>query len=103
MGGVAGLPDARNRSAEFNANNNLSKEELIKLLNQTIESCCKVIEELSPERISHNKVIQELDVTIGYAMVMAVSHTGLHIGQMQYITKMILADSYKEATSAIRK
>jgi hypothetical protein len=62
-----------------------------------------VIEELSPERISHNKVIQELDVTIGYAMVMAVSHTGLHIGQMQYITKMILADSYKEATSAIRK
>jgi hypothetical protein len=28
---------------------------------------------------------------------MAVSHLGLHVGQIQYIGKMLLSDSYKES------
>jgi hypothetical protein len=36
-------------------------------------------------------------VTIASALIVALSHFRLHVGQMQYIAKMLLSDAYKES------
>ena len=48
-------------------------------------------------RVTERKRIQGEDVTIAAALVMAVSHLGLHVGQIQYIGKMLLGSAYKES------
>jgi len=35
-----------------------------------------------------------MDVTLANAVVMAVSHLGLHVSQIQYIGKMLLSDRH---------
>ena len=97
LGGIGNLPDNRNRPAEFSATSGQTKEELRALLKKVVEESCAEIEALPAERVVERKTIQNEDVTIARALVMAVSHLGLHVGQMQYIAKMLLADSYKES------
>jgi hypothetical protein len=91
---IGNLPDTRDRPAEFNAESGYSKMILINLLKQTVESACKTIEAMPPMRVTEAKRIQGMDVTLANAVVMAVSHLGLHVGQIQYIGKMLLSDAY---------
>lgn len=97
LGGVGGVPDTRDRPAEFSAAAGLSKGELARLLKEAVEQSCRVIEAMPAERVTEQKVIQGEKVTLAYALVMAVSHLGLHVGQMQYIAKMLLSDAYRES------
>ena len=49
------------------------------------------------ERLSDPYHIQGKDTTIAYALIMAVSHLSLHLGQMQFIAKSLLRYGYHEA------
>jgi hypothetical protein len=91
---IGNLPDTRNRPAEFNAESGYGKMMLINLLKETVESACKTIEAMPPARVTEAKRIQGMNVTLANAVVMAVSHLGLHVGQIQYIGKMLLSDAY---------
>lgn len=97
LAGIANQPDTRDRPAEFSAASGHTKSELIGLLHDVVEQCCDVIEEMPTNRIMERKRIQGEDVTIAYALVMAVSHLGLHVGQIQYTGKMLLSDRYEES------
>jgi hypothetical protein len=97
LGGIGNQPDTRDRPAEFAATAGRSKSQLISLLHDAVEQSCDLIGKLPANRITERKLIQDEDVTIAYALVMAVSHLGLHVGQIQYIGKMLLADSYKDS------
>ena len=97
LGGIDDLPDTRDRPAEFSAASGHTREELRSLLENTIEECCKVIDEMPVIRVTERKRIQGEDVTIAAALVMAVSHLGLHVGQIQYIGKLLLASAYQES------
>jgi hypothetical protein len=97
LSGIDGQPDNRDRPAEFGARSGKSKAELVGLLREVIEESCRVIDRLSPERILESKHIQGTDTTIAYALVMAVSHLGLHVGQMQFIAKTLLKEKYQVA------
>ena len=75
----------------------LSKAELTKMLKDTVEESCRVIDSLPAARIPEARHIQDTDTTIAYALVMAVSHLGLHVGQIQFIAKSILKERYQVA------
>ena len=97
LGGVGNQTDTRDRPAEFAATSGLSKNQLVSLLHEVVEQSCEIIEEMPSNRIAEMKRIQGEDVTLGYALVAAVSHLGLHVGQIQYVGKMLLSDAYKES------
>ena len=94
IGAIDNLPDMRDRPAEFNAESGYSKLMLVNLLKETVEGACKAIEAMPPSRVTEAMRIQDMDVTVANAVVMAVSHLGLHVGQIQYIGKMLLSDAY---------
>ena len=95
LGGIGGQPDTRDRPAEFSATLGHTKNELRTLLKEVVEECCKIIENMPANRVLENKVIQGEEVTIARALVNVLSHFGPHVGQMQYITKMLLSDTYR--------
>lgn len=97
LGGIENLPDTRNRPAEFSAASGHTTEQLRNLLEETVEDCCRAIEKMPANRVTERKRIQGEDVTIAAALVMAVSHLGLHVGQIQYIGKMLLGSAYQES------
>jgi hypothetical protein len=97
LGGIENLPDTRDRPAEFSAASGRTREELRSLLKETVEECCRVIDKMPANRVTERKRIQGEDVTIAAALVMAVSHLGLHVGQIQYIGKMLLGSAYQES------
>ncbi len=99
LSGISGLPDTRNRAAEFEAKISIEKKDLINMLKETVESCCKVITELPLERISDKASILKSDMSIGRVLIMAISHTSIHVGQIQYAAKLLLKDEYKEAAN----
>jgi hypothetical protein len=101
LGGIDNQADTRDRPAEFSAKSGYSKAQLRDLLKETVEQCCTVIEEMPLSRILEKKTIQGIDTTIGAALVMAVSHLGLHVGQIQYIGKMLLSEAYVESWTPI--
>ena len=100
LGGIDGKPVARNRSAEFSATQGKSKDELTSILRETIEELCRVIESVPAARISEAIRIQDIETTIAYILVGAVSHLSLHVGQMQFIAKSLLQETYKESSHA---
>ena len=98
LGGIDNLPDTRNRPAEFAAASGRTREELRSLLKETVEESCKAIDKVPVGRVTERKRIQGEDTTIAAALVMAVSHLGLHVGQIQYIGKMLLGSAYQESS-----
>jgi hypothetical protein len=97
LGGIANQPDTRNRALEFSTKQGQSKAELMKMLKDTVEESCRVIDTLSAARITEARHIQDADTTIAYALVAVVSHLGLHVGQIQFIAKSILKERYQVA------
>ena len=97
LSGIGDLPDTRDRPAEFSAASGRTKEELRNLLKETVEESCRAIDKMPANRVTERKRIQGEDVTIAAALVMAVSHLGLHVGQIQYIGKMLLGSAYQES------
>jgi len=97
LGGLADQPDTRDRPVEFSTQSGLSKAELMQMLRETVEASCHIIRNLPADRIAEVKRIQDTNTTIAYAIVMAVSHLGLHVGQIQFITKSFLRERYQVA------
>jgi uncharacterized damage-inducible protein DinB len=94
LGGIGNQKDFRDRPAEFNAEAGYGSRELRELLRDTVEDACQTIEDMPPNRVREAKRIQDMDVTLAHAVVMAVSHLRLHVGQIQYIAKMLLSDAF---------
>jgi hypothetical protein len=97
LGGIGGVPDTRNRPAEFSATSGQTKRDLRALLKETVEQCCGLMERVPVRKVLERKVIQGEEVTIASALIKVLTHFSLHVGQMQYIAKMLLADAYKES------
>ena len=96
ISGVRGDFDRNKRQSKFDARGGLTRAELAILLRQTVEANCKVILSLPAEKVLERKPIQNTDTTIACAVVGAVAHLGLHVGRIQYITKMLVQDAYQE-------
>jgi hypothetical protein len=94
---VEGKPDVRNRQKEFSTVGGQSKAFMIQTMKRSVTECCRVMQSLPLSRYSDPYRICGKDTTVAYALVMAVSHFSLHLGQIQFIAKSILQDEYREA------
>jgi len=82
------LEDKRDRPSEFSATGDLSADDLLARLSQTIDEAAKVLDRLTPEELLATWQIQGYTVSGLAAVYQVVEHFGLHYGQIVYITKM---------------
>lgn len=80
----------RNRQAEFDQREPISKDEILAKLQSTVERAQAVIRELTAEQLSEHVVIQGYDVTKLAAVFHVVEHFSLHAGQIVYATKILI-------------
>jgi uncharacterized damage-inducible protein DinB len=85
---VGGAPDARHRSAEFEAREGSGAEVLFGALRATIDDADAVIGSLTPPRLLERRTIQGREVTVLEAVYHVVEHFALHTGQIVLLTKL---------------
>jgi hypothetical protein len=95
--GLRGKPDTRDRPSEFSTQGGISVAELGTIIHNAVTECCDTLDSLSLNRITGTYRTQTGEVKVAYGLAMAVSHFGLHLGQMQFITKMLLQERYHES------
>jgi uncharacterized damage-inducible protein DinB len=84
-----GLDDERNRPAEFNQREVISRAALLAQLAATMNESAEVLSRLSEADLLARFEIQGYHVNGLDAVYQVVEHFGLHYGQILYITKMI--------------
>lgn len=87
--GVAGLPDVRNRDAEFAAREGLSKQELAGKLQGTVREAAGILRGLPPGELARRTVVQGYDVTVLEAIYHVVEHFSGHTGQIIFLSKAL--------------
>jgi uncharacterized damage-inducible protein DinB len=87
IAGVGGKPDIRDRDSEFNAQAGPAKAELVASLRAIVEEACKVIEPLTPERLTERVLVQKYEVTAPEGIYHVVEHFAQHAGQIIFATK----------------
>ncbi len=83
------LNDLRDRPAEFNQTEALTRAELVGTLGSTIDRAATVLARLTEHDLTGQFEIQGYHVTGMDAVYQVVEHFGLHYGQIAYITKML--------------
>jgi uncharacterized damage-inducible protein DinB len=90
VSGIGGAPDLRQRDAEFAAREGeATREELISRLRARLEPACRVIEELTDERLVERIQPQKYEVSVMEAVYHVVEHFSHHTGQIIYATKLL--------------
>ena len=84
-----GLPDDRDRPAEFAQQGPLPTNDIINQLQETVRKTCEVIRGLSSEQLLAHVTVQGYDVSGTAAVIHVVEHFSLHTGQIVYATKIL--------------
>ena len=87
--GLGGVPDVRQRDAEFETTGGISAADLISLLASTVEDAVVVIGGMDTERLTRVHNIQNRTPTGLEAVYQVVEHLGQHSAQIVYATKQI--------------
>jgi uncharacterized damage-inducible protein DinB len=95
--GVAGLPDHRERDAEFDARGDDARGgkapgELTELLKTRIAEAAGIIREVPAARLTERITPQGHDVTVLEAIAHVVEHFSQHTGQVILLTKMLTGE-----------
>jgi uncharacterized damage-inducible protein DinB len=90
--GIAGLPDHRERDAEFDARGGKSTEELAELLKTRVTEAVSIIRAVPPARLTERIMPQGHDVTVLEAIAHVVEHFSQHTGQVMLLTKMLTGE-----------
>jgi uncharacterized damage-inducible protein DinB len=88
--GVGGLPDDRDRQAEFDHRDPIPAGELMERLERTVAAAVRVMEGLPLDRLLSPASIQGRDTSAMGAIYHAVEHFSMHTGQIAYIAKLRL-------------
>lgn len=90
--GVAGLPDNRNRDAEFDARGGTSAAALADLVKTRAAEAAAIIRGLSGARLTERITPQGYQVTVLEAIAHVVEHFSQHTGQIILLTKMLTGE-----------
>jgi uncharacterized damage-inducible protein DinB len=90
--GVAGMPDHRERDAEFDARGGMASPELAALLQTRVAEAVRIIREVPAARLTERIAPQGHDVTVLEAIAHVVEHFSQHTGQIILLTKMLTGD-----------
>jgi uncharacterized damage-inducible protein DinB len=89
VAGVGGVPDIRERDAEFAAAGGPGVAELLEKLRNTVADAGAVVDAVTPERLAERVTIQGYDVSVLDAIYAVVEHFSMHTGQIIFATKAI--------------
>ena len=87
---LGGIPYIRNRDAEFSSKN-LPKKQLLDEIGVTISSLDKALSHLPKETLKNPYPLEVLGypMTIEYFLIHLVSHFNYHLGQINYLRRML--------------
>ncbi len=84
----------RNRPLEFEDKSQKAQKEMLRNFVQLGKDVQDTLAKLSPGSLLEPRRIQDTDQTVFSALMLAVTHANLHAGQILYIVKMLLNDTY---------
>ncbi|MDD5088042.1 MAG: DUF1572 family protein [bacterium] len=87
--GVGGIADSRNRPLEFAARGGVSKEILLKKLEETVREAAQILEEFDPSLLLEKRVIQNNDVVLMDDILHVLEHFSYHAGQIILVAKTL--------------
>jgi len=87
VSGVGGAPDARQRSAEFDARSGDDATALMARLLDTVREADAVLASLDAQRLTERRTIQGRDVKVLDAVYHVVEHFSMHTGQIILLAK----------------
>jgi hypothetical protein len=87
VSGVGGMPDNRDRPAEFGARGGASADELLAGLDGVLTQADQVLARLTPIDLVERRTIQGRDVSVLAAVYSAVQHFSTHLGQIIMVAK----------------
>lgn len=88
----------RERSKEFSAKPDTSKEKLLEMFEATVRECIAVIDSLSDEQLSRTYKVQGFEYTGYEVLIHATEHLSHHTGQFVWFCKYLFnsdIDFYK--------
>jgi hypothetical protein len=94
---IGGVPDDRDRPAEFAARNAIPKAVLLEQLTITIDSAKSVISHAPLEELCRVRRVREFDWSGLQAIVRSVSHFRGHTQEIIHQTRTILGEHYRFA------
>jgi uncharacterized damage-inducible protein DinB len=89
ISGVGGVADVRDRPAEFAAQGDWTKDQLLAHMSGTVNEAVAVIETVKPERLTEIIVPQGYTVPVLEAIYQVVAHFHQHTGQIIFATKLL--------------
>ena len=95
VSGVGSRPGARNRDAEFEQREVISRAELLTLLRTTLSEVETTLRTLDPALLLERRLIQGHDVDILEAIFHVTEHFSMHTGQIIMLTKMLTASDLR--------
>jgi len=87
VGGVGGLPFARDRSAEFACRDGRPSTDLISHLKKTLSEADDVLAGLTSDDLSRSRTIQNRETSVLGAIYHVVEHFAMHTGQIVLLAK----------------
>jgi uncharacterized damage-inducible protein DinB len=89
LSSLGGAEDTRERDLEFSTQGGLKRDELVKLLRNTILQASQLIGQLNERELLETKSIQGFQLNGLEHVVHVVEHLSYHTGQIALLTKLI--------------
>lgn len=87
--GLAGLPDRRDRDAEFKALEGADRVELAHRIDATIDAAVAVIRNVDPENLLRIRKVQGFEFSGIGIIIHVTEHLSYHTGQMAFWIKLL--------------
>jgi hypothetical protein len=97
VSGVGGVPDTRDRPAEFAERGPVPKGELLSRLVAVVAEADAALDALDESRLLEPRRIQGFDETVLSAVWDSLTHLSGHTQEVVYITRLQLGDRYRFA------
>ena len=97
VAGLGGVPDIRNRPAEFAERGPIPKDELLRQLDTVLREAKSVLGQLAARQLLEVRRIQGFDVTGVMALFNSVPHFRGHTQEIIHMTRSHLGDAYQFA------
>jgi hypothetical protein len=97
VAGLGGIPDARNRPAEFTERRQVPKAELLAGLTSTVQEARAVLARQTAEDWVRVRRVQGFEVTGVAAALDSVSHFRGHTQEIVHMTRTLLGERYRFA------